>query len=302
MGDEKKASIEDLVVALNFCIQERVEIINLSIGTTRLSDYQKIYPMIQRVIANNIVVVAAQSNQNRITVPACLPNVIGVISSTQKLECTKRVEKNRWGINLIVPLEQYIDDGIERPERVEGNSYAVPAIISELCRFKKKVSDLPIDKICNLFLEQFQILGTTSIDEEIRKKSKLSMIVPYIYFGNKALCEESIILEMMNTFQARYGIETICIVNEEKEDVRFIQFDKRRIKDDINNNFYSDVDLIFVEFFEEINDSIKKEFDIILTLEDNGYALIGENENGKIACHVDKISQVCDKIVALLST
>lgn len=49
--------------------------------------------MIQRVIANNIVVVAAQSNQNRITVPACLPNVIGVISSTQKLECTKRVEK-----------------------------------------------------------------------------------------------------------------------------------------------------------------------------------------------------------------
>ena len=65
-----------LVSALNWCASQNIDIINMSMGTRQFIDFETIAKAISRL--KNTVIVAACSNSNNLTFPACLPDVIGV--------------------------------------------------------------------------------------------------------------------------------------------------------------------------------------------------------------------------------
>ena len=72
------ANCDNLVSALKWCCNEKLPLIHMSLGTRDMTDYQKIRLIIETMADNRQLIVAAASNQNTYTIPACMPEVIGV--------------------------------------------------------------------------------------------------------------------------------------------------------------------------------------------------------------------------------
>ena len=67
-----KSNVLQLKRALEWCYQHNISIINLSIGSTNLTDFCIIRSCIARLILNGQVVVAAESNSGTFSAPALL--------------------------------------------------------------------------------------------------------------------------------------------------------------------------------------------------------------------------------------
>lgn len=69
---------KDLLAALQWCIDQKIDFINLSNGAISYFDNERINSLCFRLVSCGTVIVAAVSNVGRYTVPAHLPYVIGV--------------------------------------------------------------------------------------------------------------------------------------------------------------------------------------------------------------------------------
>ena len=65
-----------LIAALKWCANQEIDLINMSMGTRQFLDFAPIAEAVQEL--SFAVIVAACSNQNELTFPACLRQVIGV--------------------------------------------------------------------------------------------------------------------------------------------------------------------------------------------------------------------------------
>ncbi|MCL2189108.1 MAG: hypothetical protein FWC16_09340 [Defluviitaleaceae bacterium] len=124
-----------VVAALKWSKEFDFEIINLSLGTQQYLDFAPIAAQIKRL--RKTIIVAACSNQNRLTFPACLPQVIGVRhSGDTRLKGTfAYLPKPYDQIDVLVTSEG-------------ANSYAAPIISARICTyiFEGIVSPLEIRK------------------------------------------------------------------------------------------------------------------------------------------------------------
>lgn len=69
--------VEKLIPALDWCKNNSVSLINLSLGTTHAKDYMVIKNAIEEY-KDHMVIVAAVCNKNAVSYPASIPEVIGV--------------------------------------------------------------------------------------------------------------------------------------------------------------------------------------------------------------------------------
>lgn len=106
------AQLSSLTHAIEWCINNGIDIINISWGTTNYFAFFEIKKAISDAIKRGIVIIAAMDNQFRYSLPACLYGVIGVKTSTLY---TNGEFKLRW----------YPFDGIEittsGQHRIEAN-------------------------------------------------------------------------------------------------------------------------------------------------------------------------------------
>jgi len=80
---EQNANINSLITALDWCLDQNINIINLSIGSVRFADLDKIVDAVNKLHANGTIVVSAASNAKTLTFPAALDNTIGVMNISQ---------------------------------------------------------------------------------------------------------------------------------------------------------------------------------------------------------------------------
>lgn len=73
-----RGNTNQLIAALRWCIHNKIDVVNCSLGSTSPLDFSVIRSVINEVIINNVIVIAAMSNKNVYTLPACSPGVIGV--------------------------------------------------------------------------------------------------------------------------------------------------------------------------------------------------------------------------------
>ena len=78
LNDERKGRVAQLCTALDWCVQQKYDLINLSLGTVCTSDWKRMQPYIQKAYEHGILIVAAQNNEGVITYPASMRQVIGV--------------------------------------------------------------------------------------------------------------------------------------------------------------------------------------------------------------------------------
>jgi hypothetical protein len=78
LNKNHRGSVYQTVKALEWCINNNIRLINMSIGTVNPKDFASINKIVDKVCDSGILIVAATSNNNKITYPACLEKVIGV--------------------------------------------------------------------------------------------------------------------------------------------------------------------------------------------------------------------------------
>lgn len=80
----QKGTVNDLLVALNWCLLNKIAVINLSIGTIAYEHYYSFDSICEELRKCGCVVMAAFNNNGEFTLPAALPSVIGVKQFTLK--------------------------------------------------------------------------------------------------------------------------------------------------------------------------------------------------------------------------
>ena len=146
LGDRMKGSKEQLIKAIEWCIDNKIKVINMSLGTINYKDFESIKEVINRAYDEGIIIIAACNNRNIFTYPASLSNVIGVNSS-------ENLKEGEYIYNLY-PL-----DGIEITacgthklifeDRITGscNSYAAPMITAKVCEIVEKYPNITLEEV-----------------------------------------------------------------------------------------------------------------------------------------------------------
>lgn len=73
-----RGNIQKLYSALEWCVQNDIQVVNISLGSHCSADLLETQRVINKVAGQGLVIVSAASNHNYITYPASFSNVIGV--------------------------------------------------------------------------------------------------------------------------------------------------------------------------------------------------------------------------------
>jgi len=119
-----------LVTALRWCADQDIDLINMSMGTRQYSDFPHIVDAVNRL--QNSVIVAACSNSNTLTFPACLPTVIGVRCCGK--ECLERGFAYIQNPYDQVDVMAKLCDSVGKLSN-KSNSFAVPRITAHICSY-----------------------------------------------------------------------------------------------------------------------------------------------------------------------
>lgn len=140
------AEMEDLVIALEYCISCSIQVINLSCGTLNYLDYKKVERTLYKLLRKNVMVVSAFSNQGIMSFPASCGGVFGVRADLGN--CLKGGEygfqefrDGRLENSIVAHIGTVAVDGSKL--EVTASSYAAPVITGEITRILKK------DSVCS---------------------------------------------------------------------------------------------------------------------------------------------------------
>ena len=162
MNSHYRSGVDSFIKALEYCRRNNIKLIHLSIGSRNFNDFERVRAEIELLLQKNTVIIAALSNENVFTVPACIDGVIGV----------------KFSIDLKDNELYYLDNAPEKIEflassrhilRLEGkldtssisNSYATPVVTAAAINVLKT--------------EPF--LNADGVIERIKNKSKKDFLV-----------------------------------------------------------------------------------------------------------------------------
>ncbi len=131
---ELKASIGQLLAALEWCAKERIPLIHLSLGSTLWLDYAPLRKITARLLQKGQTVVAAHSNSGAYTAPACLMGVLGVMTDGDLTEDSFYTREAGWEQVQIHASSRHMLpawDGFFFETQV-SNSYAAPLITARV--------------------------------------------------------------------------------------------------------------------------------------------------------------------------
>ncbi|WP_461613965.1 S8 family serine peptidase [Clostridium sp. Marseille-QA1073] len=96
--DSGNLQVFNIISAIEKSIEEKVDIINISLGLTAYS--QELYDICEKAIQNNIVILSAASHANTISFPADFKNVICVKVDQQQTEKIKTIDYTTVSISM----------------------------------------------------------------------------------------------------------------------------------------------------------------------------------------------------------
>lgn len=152
LDDDGRGGIGSLEPALEWCYENGVVLVNLSLGTTHFSDKNYIRKIVNKYANRGMIIIAASANSGYTSYPASLSNVIGVVVG-EKLKVNKILNLQQ-GIDFEAPCDYEVENGDGHFTLVKSNSYAAPYItalvgksvlqnkITKSCDIKRKICNM----------------------------------------------------------------------------------------------------------------------------------------------------------------
>jgi len=184
-------NLDALLKALEWCVENEIKLIHMSIGSTQSSDYPALRKMVNKVVENGGIIIAACKNGCNVSYPASFSNVIGVRADWTLIGSQYIINKIPNGgielsasachdLNLLPDAEQYTV--------TKYNSFAAPVISAHI--FNLLASKNYGDSLEEIRKELYSRINQTYVDD----KSFLKIVhyfddcivlnnVPVVVFG-----------------------------------------------------------------------------------------------------------------------
>ena len=145
--------IDILISAVEWALEQKLNIINLSLGTTDSSHIDKFIQVCDKARQNNLLIVAANSNNGQKSYPACLPNVFGVTAGALRGRYDYFFDRTR-DIQFIARGDrQRLDWKDGQQIFLGGTSFAAPHVTAILALLLQKYPDISYDELLEKLTE-----------------------------------------------------------------------------------------------------------------------------------------------------
>lgn len=268
--DERRINVRDLSTALENSLSYDIDIINLSIGSRKLSDVRYLKGTVEKIKEKNIPIICAISNTMDVTIPASLDECIGVINDFDNKYSPKEIlklEKNILGANYVMNSKGLLKYESYQP----SNSYSTAFITSAFLNSK------PLEK-------------AKTVRFEIEQQKRVD--TPKIIFIN---FQEYV--DIVNTFIKKYDFEVVGVVKEKSKytlisgcGIKCYQLDEI---ENLDSMVLCDVILIFCDGDEK---NINK-YNLVVQKCENEFIVGKENNNFHKSYALENI----DKMIGIIS-
>lgn len=162
LNENNNSSVDKLIQAINYCIKNKIDIINLSLGMHIKSNKIEILRLAcNKAISNGILIFAAHSNFGKVSYPASFKNIIGIGYDNSIKDNILKVYQYTRDIIFSTPLMSMNHFGISASK--SGSSFLCPYIVGVFCRYvyyyKIDTQKESIENIYDLFLSFINLLN-----------------------------------------------------------------------------------------------------------------------------------------------
>lgn len=136
LNKKNKCSLDDLIEAIDYCININVDIINLSLGICgNIKEITKLKEVCDKAISMGIVIFSANNNYGKVAYPANFKNVISVDYNLSIKDKNYEIDKKMrnivfYKVNLDIDIINYRYYN-------RGNSFLVPYLVGVFCCYIK---------------------------------------------------------------------------------------------------------------------------------------------------------------------
>lgn len=324
-GNTLKGRVNDLVVALDWCMNNDVNIVNCSIGTTNYFDFHIFNSFFMQTKNKKMIIVAALSNAGIYTMPACAEGVLGVRSNVLY---NNGKYKLRWhsfdDIEFITSGKHELklkDNNIYYSPA--SNSFAAPVITALVTNVIHKYGQLSKDEIMlklqhdatsvigkQTFLGSPYIWNNSKLNSQNFSYEKYSSVISHYLDNNTKIsipvisiygCTEDYEIKFINALISRlYDEDVYCIVVTKytnEIDQKFISCPIGMPIDsfisNITRKFNNDIIVIHGIMYEDSN---------IVVRVSNSIIMISTMEDKNVFCtkYANKINEAIDIIAKYL--
>ena len=147
LDENGKTDIDRLLLALEWCLKQEINIVSLSLGSVFSEDKVKMESVISKLLKKDIVLVAAANNANTVTYPASMEGVIGVKCDLSGTLAAEQIFVDTEDIrNIEVTVGSLKDcDGLKQYNLGYHNSFVVPYVTAQIAKkFKRGKNPLAV--------------------------------------------------------------------------------------------------------------------------------------------------------------
>ncbi len=229
--DSNKGMKTQLIRALEWCVENDIRLINLSLGTIDYKDFIEIEKAVKYASENGVIIVAACNNRNVFTCPASLENVVGVKCDTSGILKGKKYIYTSFpldGIDITAcGSHDLVKYSGESKITSSCNSFATPAITALVYNIIKSNPNIGLNDLKEVLkqnsVDSKQMEYSTYITNKsqtinnvsnyINKSIEIPIIEVYNNYGNKI---NGFYKSLTKKFRVD-GYNAICICTEESE-------------------------------------------------------------------------------------
>lgn len=120
-----RTSTECLLKAIEWAIEQRMDVVNLSLGTRNLNQAPRFEKVVASAAKNGVLLVAARDAESQPCLPGCLPGVFGVGLDWEMPRNLYRCEDTPAGVVYVTSGYPRSLPGLPRERNLHGISFAV---------------------------------------------------------------------------------------------------------------------------------------------------------------------------------
>jgi subtilisin family serine protease len=136
-----RASARALLRAIEWSIEQRMQIVNLSLGTGNDDHAEPFSQMVQRALAAGVILVSAREMNGVCCFPGCLPGVLGVSIDETCDRNSYRVAQTESGVAFLASGYPRPAPGIRKERNLQGISFAVANMSGFVARALQGLED-----------------------------------------------------------------------------------------------------------------------------------------------------------------
>jgi len=149
-----RTNAETIIRAIEWTIENEMSVVNLSLGTINQKRREQFEQIVARAVERNVVLVAAREMNDQLSLPGCLPSVIGVRLDWECPRVTYRcvIEDARptffaFGYPRSIP-------GVPQERNLNGVSFAVANMTGFVARARQAFPDLTMEELEKILIEE----------------------------------------------------------------------------------------------------------------------------------------------------